>query len=544
MAYEALARKYRPRTFDDFVGQEAIARTLRNAIASDKVSHAYLFCGSRGTGKTSMARVFAMALNCRNSPKPTTEPCGKCDACLAIQRGDDLDVQEMDGASNRGIDQVRTLRENTRFAPNRTRFKIYYIDEAHMLTMEAFNALLKTLEEPPGHVKFILATTAPSKIPETIHSRCQRFDFRRISALDITKRLEYVCGNEGLKIPEEVLAIIARRARGSMRDGLSLLDQVIAFAGEDATAAKVETMLGGVAQERMDELLGTVVQGDIAGALRLSTEILDFGCDVPDLLEQLAQYARSLLIAAECGPASDLLERAKSEAEKLVERSKAFSPDLLMYIIQALYDARQKARLDLDSRIVMELALVKIARARAMGNIDDMLARLESLEGRPGGANAPAAHYARGPAPSRELRPAAAESDLIDDSGQIGEPVAAYPADTPLWQRLMNAVQANGNSWVRAQILQGRLKQVADDRLVIALPNKTALNELDSAKTRAELESTFSRVIGKEISLSFVLENGMTQAPDASAAAVNEELKGVADMFGGQVIKRRKPRDG
>ena len=540
MAYEALARKYRPHTFDDFVGQEAIARTLQNAIASDKVSHAYLFCGSRGTGKTSMARVFAMALNCLNSPKPATEPCGKCDACLAIQRGDDLDVQELDGASNNLVENVRTIRENVRFAPNRARFRIYYIDEAHMLTGSAFNALLKTLEEPPRHVKFILATTAPSKIPETIHSRCQRFDFRRISAADIAKRLEYVCGKEKLKIPEEVLAIIARRATGSMRDGLSLLDQVIAFAGEDATAAKVETMLGGVAQERMDELLGTVVQGDIAGALRLSTVILDSGCDVPDLLEQLAQYARSLLIAAECGPAADLLERAKSEAEKLVERSKAFSPDLLMYVIQALYDARQKAKLDLDSRIVMELALVKIARVRAMGNIEDMLARLESLEGKPGGANAPAAHYARGPVPS----PAAAESDLMDGPGQIGEPAAAYPADAPLWQRLMNAVQANGNSWVRAQILQGRLKQVADDRLVIALPNKTALNELDSAKTRAKLESTFSRVIGKEISLSFVLENGITQAPDASAAAVNGELKSVADMFGGQVIKRRKPRDG
>ena len=562
MAYEALARKYRPQTFEDFVGQEFVARTLKNAIASGKVSHAYLFSGSRGTGKTSMARVFAMGLNCRKSKEPTITPCGECEICRDVQAGSDIDVQELDGASNNSVDNVRALRENARFTPNRARFRIYYIDEAHMLSPSAFNALLKTLEEPPAHVKFILATTAPSKIPETIHSRCQRFDFRRISAADIAKRLEYVCGKEKLKIPEEVLSILARRARGSMRDGLSLLDQVIAFAGEDVTAAKVEQMLGGVDQERMDALLGTLVQGDIAGGLRAASAILDSGCDVPDLLEQLAHYARALLIAAECGPEPDLLERAKAEAEKLVERSKAFSPDFLMYVIQALYEARQKARQDLDSRIVMELALVKIARAREMGSVEEMLTRLESLEGRlreglagreprvPAGRD-PRAHAAPAPQAAayagRGQAGQAPQPAEDDDAGheppRVGEPAASYSDALPLWQRLLNVVQANGNTWVRAQILQGRLKEFAGDRLVIGLPTQTAFKELDSARTRAELEAAFSRVVGRKISLSFVLEQEQARAPDA-AAAQNEDLKGVAEMFGGQVIKRRKSRDG
>ena len=341
MAYIALARKYRPGTFNDFVGQEAIAKTLTNAISADKVSHAYLFCGSRGTGKTSMARVFAMALNCKTGP--TITPCGECDVCRDIQAGSDLDVQELDGASNRGIDQVRALRENVRFVPNRARYRIYYIDEAHMLTIEAFNALLKTLEEPPSHVKFILASTAPSRIPDTIHSRCQRFDFRRISAGDVARRLQVVCSAEKLAVPDDVLQFIGRRVRGSMRDGLSLLDQVGSFAQGDLTVGTVEAMLGGVAQERLDAILDDLLNGNVPGALGAASKLLDSGCDAPDILEQLAANARMLLIASQCGAQADLLERAMPEAEKLVERSKAFSPDYLIYVIQTLYEADRKS---------------------------------------------------------------------------------------------------------------------------------------------------------------------------------------------------------
>ena len=271
MSYVVLARKYRSQTFDDVVGQDPIAQTLKNAIKTDKVAHAYLFTGTRGVGKTTMARILAKALNCLSVDKPTTEPCCKCESCLAINTGEDIDVIEIDGASNNSVDEVRELRENAIYRPARSRFKIYIIDEVHMLTTAAFNALLKILEEPPSHVKFIFATTEPNKVIATIQSRCQRFDFNNISPALIAGQLKKILDEEKIKYEEDLILPLAKMANGSMRDGLSLLDRLISTGIEPLSAQLLEEFLGCPSSEKVYNLIAKIADSDAAGSLRPST---------------------------------------------------------------------------------------------------------------------------------------------------------------------------------------------------------------------------------------------------------------------------------
>src|SRR5687767_12617176 len=290
--YVVIARRYRPQSFGELIGQEHVARALQQAITSDRVGHAYLFTGARGVGKTSAARIFAKALNCVRGPTP--DPCNQCDVCVRVAAGDDIDVLEIDGASNRGIDEIRQLRQNVAVRPSRVRYKIYIIDEVHMLTKEAFNALLKTLEEPPEHVKFIFATTEPHKIPITILSRCQRFDFAGISPSAIEQRLAQIASAEGVSVEPEALQILASRAAGSMRDSQSLLEQLLALGHERITAADVTDLLGIAPAERLSGMVGHLVARDAAAALAELDAILRGGVEVGLLLDQLVGYFRDV----------------------------------------------------------------------------------------------------------------------------------------------------------------------------------------------------------------------------------------------------------
>ena len=293
MAYIALYRRWRPQEFDNLIGQDHISKTLANAIKSDKIAHAYLFSGPRGTGKTSMAKILAKALNCSEGPTPI--PCNKCDSCLKINEGSSMDVFEIDAASNRGIDEIRDLRESVKFAPVDGKYKIYIIDEVHMLTTEAFNALLKTLEEPPSHVVFILATTESHKIPATIHSRCQRYDFRKITVNEIFTRLQHVSEKMNIEIDNEALITIANHADGGMRDALSILDQCSTFA-EKIKVDDVRNILGLIGREWIWSLVDSIAEKNTKESLHLVDDILSKGKDIKQILIELAQYFREIMI--------------------------------------------------------------------------------------------------------------------------------------------------------------------------------------------------------------------------------------------------------
>ena len=381
--YLVLARKYRSNTFDEVVGQDAICKTLVNAIKTGRVHHAYLFTGTRGVGKTTTARILAKALNCLAFDEPTAKPCGKCDACVAIARGDDMDVIEIDGASNRGIDEIRELRANAIFRPARSRHKIYYIDEVHMLTKEAFNALLKTLEEPPDHVKFIFATTEVEKVPATIVSRCQRFDFRNIPTREIAAHLKTICQAEKVQADEDALFRIARAAAGSMRDGLSLLDQLLA-AGPAVADADVVRVLGTPPDERMLAMATAVADGSAAAALGELNAVLATGVSLSTAAAALGDVFRNLMIASACGPDSELIEMPEQQRKVIGELSKRFSMPSLVQAVGICQSVLRSIRGSSVARALVEAALVRLADAEKFVDPSSLIDRLESIAtGRP-----------------------------------------------------------------------------------------------------------------------------------------------------------------
>ena len=374
--YVVVARRYRPQSFDELIGQEHVARGLSGAILSHRIGHAYLFTGARGVGKTSAARILAKALNCEHGPTPT--PCNKCDICRAISSGDDIDVLEIDGASNRGIDEIRQLRQNVNIRPSRSRFKVYIIDEVHMLTREAFNALLKTLEEPPEHVKFIFCTTEAEKIPITILSRCQRYDFAGIQADSIARRLRQVVEAEGLEAEDEALALLARRAAGSMRDSQSLLEQLLSLGTGRLTVADVDAMLGTAGSARLAGLVEHLIGHNAGAALAELDGAVADGVDVGQLLDQLLGYFRDVMaVAVGCGAAS-LLYNAPAEHARLAATAQQMGLETVLAAMQIVEQTLWRLRFSSHARVLAELALVRIARLEGLERLSDLIAELRS----------------------------------------------------------------------------------------------------------------------------------------------------------------------
>jgi DNA polymerase-3 subunit gamma/tau len=382
--YEVTARKYRPQTFEAVVGQEHVTRMLQNALRTKQVSHAFLFAGPRGTGKTTTARLLAKALNCRTATEMTPEPCGECESCRAIAQGSSMDVLEIDGASNRGIDQIRELRETIGYASFEGRFKVYIIDEVHMLTKEAFNALLKTLEEPPRHVVFVFATTEPGKVLPTILSRVQRYDFRRIGVVHITQTLVTICEREKIRAEREALQLIARKADGSLRDAESLLDQVRTYAGDEITLEDARQVLAVVDTERLFELTGGTVRGDAAETLRFAGRLADAGQDPYEFLLSYGEHLRHL-IAAAVGGAEALETLPDTEREKYLKTAATLPAADWLRRFDHVSRAAQNLRSSPQPWIALEVALLQLAHlARAV----DLKALIDRIDGALGGEDA------------------------------------------------------------------------------------------------------------------------------------------------------------
>jgi DNA polymerase III subunit gamma/tau len=424
LSYLVLARKWRPQTFSDLVGQEHVSRTLKNAIDGGRVAHAFLFTGARGVGKTSSARILAKALNCESGM--SVEPCNKCSACLEITDGNSVDVFEIDGASNTGVDDIRELRDNIKYLPSRSRYKIFIIDEVHMLTTNAFNALLKTLEEPPAHVKFIFATTEPHKVPITILSRCQRFDFKRIALPRIVARLRYIVDQEGVSASDEALTLVARKGDGSMRDSLSTLDQVLAFCGNEVSDADVAALLGVVDRRLVMDTSKAVLSADVREVLQIVARVDSFGYSMRQFCQELIDQFRSISIIRAVGDVGDLLELSEAELEELKAQGSGASPQDLQRHLTLLLKAEGEMAHSGFPRLILEMALMKMATLAPAVPVQELLARLAALEGAPASPR-PAREASAAPRP-QEQRPAPKIS--IPAPGVAREQAAPRPQGT------------------------------------------------------------------------------------------------------------------
>jgi len=541
VSYQVIARKYRPQRFADVVGQEHVTTTLANAIRLGRIAHGYLFCGPRGTGKTTLARIFAKALNCTGGPSVEFDEADP--RVKEITEGRSLDVLEIDGASNNGVDQVRELRDTAKFAPASGKYKIYIIDEVHMLSTAAFNALLKTLEEPPPHVKFLFATTDPEKVLPTILSRCQRFDLRRIPAALIVKHLAWIAEQEKVSIDPDALLAIARGADGGMRDAESTLDQLISFCGERIVESDVLSMFGLAARAQLMHLVDALLEGDIATTLRLLEELTSSGKDLGRLLADLLNHFRNLLLFQVSGSEAGLLNVSEAEMGALTRQAKHIDADALTRVMEVLSAAEGRQREVASKRIFMEVTLLKVIQAREATSLDAVLKQLKAMRDQvlaapvapaalvvaptvvsppinpplpkppvasvPSAApvvNPPASSVSSVPIPSGPAKSASDSMPLLSESSQTIEAV---------WQVLM-AQLPHSEGLLRAALLQSRAESWSRDTLTIAHPPEAYL---DTVRNIGTLQTVLQTITGKRVSLRFLVSESLS-VPEPAASGV------------------------
>ena len=543
MAYVALYRRWRPENFADLVGQEHISRTLSRAVTAGRMSHAYLFTGSRGTGKTSTAKILARALNCAKGP--TLTPCGVCDSCRSIGDGSSMDVFEIDAASNRGIDEIRDLRESVKFAPTVGHYKIYIIDEVHMLTAEAFNALLKTLEEPPARVIFILATTEPHKVPATIQSRCQRYDFHRITVTEIRNRLIYVCKESGIAAEEDALGMIAVQADGGMRDALSILDQCTALVEGTLTAEHVQEALGLVGRMWIHKMAVQIAERNAAALITQLGELLQNGRELKQILAELSLYFRSLMIVG-VGGAISAAELHTEQQEELRQTAARFTQEEIMAILRRLNETVQELRWTPQPRIAAETMLIALCRAAelsapgtappaaALGNADAariarLEAQVEQLTERlaTGGHAAPAGIAGAGmlPPEEKETKPAQRSATALRSKGDAG---GTRRLDMALWKRFQAALPQR--SKLAVPLLSGAVYEGMTETQFFIRPSSDMARDYIAKRHRSVFEEVMAELVGHPVTL--VCTGGEEEhVPPAPTATEPEYPAPVAELL-------------
>jgi DNA polymerase-3 subunit gamma/tau len=502
VSYEVFARKYRPQTFDDLVGQMHVSRTLKNAIAQNRLAHAYLFVGPRGIGKTSTALILAKSLNCIKGP--TITPCGECHNCREIAAGNSLDVIEIDGASNRGIDDVRELRDHVRYAPAKSRLKIYIIDEVHMLTKEAFNALLKTLEEPPPHVKFIFATTEPDKVLPTILSRCQRFDLHRIPANLIAQHLQFIAGKEKITLEPAAAHAIARGAEGGLRDAESMLDQLVAFCGEKISESDVLNVFGFTSEQTVIDLTGRILRGETPAAIDLLHQQSESGKDMMRLMSDLIAYLRDLLVFKAKPDA--LKEDVDPDVQKsLAAHAELIATDRLLELIDQFAAAEGRMKWAPNKKLHFEVAIIKAIQSLGQATLDEVIEKLGEL--RDDGKTRPVAGVGdagRGRSPTQRTGIA----DTSYSKARVEETAATVDSEK-IWEQVLARIPAK--SFLRT--LSESVRPIGIDGRNFLLghspDDKSKIEALASVSNRRQLETLLKEATGRDWSVKFVAKDGI-----------------------------------
>jgi DNA polymerase-3 subunit gamma/tau len=535
MSYQVFARKWRPQVFEDVIGQGHITRTLQNAIATNRLAHAFLFSGPRGVGKTTTARILAKALNCKEGPTPT--PCGKCDSCLETAAGTSVDVIEIDGASNRGIEHIRELRETVKYAPVGGKNKVYVIDEVHMLTNEAFNALLKTLEEPPPHVIFIFATTEPQKIPATIHSRCQRYSFKRIALHEIAAKLREITDKEGIKVSDQGLAMIARAAEGSMRDSQSLLDQAVSYSGMEIRNEDLQAILGAIGQETLRSLADGLLARDSAGLLKQIDSLLEQGQDLRQLTAGVVEHIRNLIVSLIAKEPGKIVELPAADLDALKQQATGTDAERLIMLFDSLSRTLDEMRWSPHQRFTLEVGLVKACSLAPLRPLGEVLEQMRTLEARLGtgsqneGSRSEAVrertsrYAASHPVPAADAR--------SGPSAGRGDP----------WGKILGALKQRKPN-LGSALQNSRVVESTNEALVIGIKGSSFQVELaDKKESREMIEQLAAEVLGKRVQITFRLLADDTK-PATKSAAPKKTSSGEQDpvvldalsIFNGKIV--------
>ena len=526
MSYTALYRKFRPDTFEDVKGQEHIVTTLKNQMKANRIGHAYLFCGTRGTGKTTVAKILAKAVNCEH-PKDGS-PCNECETCRAIQAGTSMNVIEIDAASNNGVDNIREIREEVAYRPTRGKYKVYIIDEVHMLSTGAFNALLKTLEEPPSYVIFILATTEAHKIPVTILSRCQRYDFRRITIDTIAARLQELLDAEGVEAEERAVRYVAKAGDGSMRDALSLLDQCIAFyMDQKLTYDKVLDVLGTVDTEVFSHLLRCVLRQDVVGCIRLLEELVNRGKEMAQFVSDFTWYMRNLLLVGSADSTEDVLDVSTETLQSMQEESRMVEPETLMRYIRVFSELSGQIRYSSQKRVLVEIALIKLCRPAMETNMDSILDRLRVLEEKMENGIPAAVSAAPAPVPADSTVLSAPSA-----AAKQSEPAKAAPEDLKKvraqWRSIVGTTEGMFKQFLNTAVPKYN-GETGEPKLYVEFTNPLAGKYTRDEEAKAELEEIIRERIGKTVEVEMVLADPGKNG-NLSEISVDEILKNMIHM--------------
>ena len=530
--HKALYRVYRPKNFSDVIGQEHIVRTLKNQIENNNVGHAYLFCGTRGTGKTSTAKIFSRAVNCTNLHND--EPCNECENCREILEDKTMDVVEIDAASNNSVDDIRELRENVKYSPAKAKYKVYIIDEVHMLSQGAFNALLKTLEEPPSYVIFILATTEPHKIPATILSRCQRFDFKRVTVKDISSRMRYICEKEGIEADEKALNLIARNSQGALRDALSILDQCISFEGNKISYNDVIELLGSVNIEQLFDLAESIIKEDTRKSLQILNDFIIWGKDVRNLVNDLIDHFRNLMVCKISNDLDEIISLPEETIDLLKQQAETIDTNNLIRILNIFSEAQDGMKISSNPRVLMEVTMMKIAQPMFDESKEALIKRIENLEQKIESGNIKVNHISTNQTvdnfnennQQNNNTVEKQEDENIEYENLKGDDIKLVEKS---WKKILQKMKEDKNQVIRALLQDVDSFNISEDTLYIIFTDNYsfAKSRLDSPATIQYVEKVIREVLNRSFSVKIALKSQL--------ANLNTEIK--KEDKGEQILK-------